>query len=99
MSSNNQLSGVALVKYFDLFLKVATVLALLSVAFLGTKFVTKDEFEKNYDILSTRVGKIEQVLIRMEATAETDKRHDSILSDHEKRIRTLEAQGRGYNQN
>ena len=71
---------------------MSTVVALLSVAFLGTKFVTKEEFKENYEILSNRVGKIEQVLIRMEANAEVDKRHDAILSDHETRIRALERQ-------
>lgn len=29
-------------------------------------------------------------VIRMEANAETDKRHDAKLADHEQRIRTLE---------
>jgi hypothetical protein len=97
MPGNHQFSGEALVKYFDLFLKVSTVVALLSVALLGTKFVTKDEFKENYDTLSSRVGKIEQVLIRMEANAETDKRHDVSILDHENRIRALERQRQEYN--
>jgi hypothetical protein len=29
----------------------------------------------------------------MEANAETDKRHDKLLADHENRIRTLEREG------
>jgi hypothetical protein len=73
-------------KHFDLGLKIATTVALLAVALLGTKFVTKDEFRD----ANSRIEKIEQVLIRMEANAETDKRHDILLADHEARIRTLE---------
>ena len=73
-------------KYFDTILKVATTLALLAVALLGTKFVTKDEFTA----ANTRIEKIEAVLIRMEANAETDKRHDALLADHEARLRSLE---------
>ena len=75
-----------LTKNFDLALKIATTIALISVALLGTKFVTKEEFIA----ANSRIEKIEQVLIRMEANAETDKRHDSKLADHETRIRTLE---------
>jgi hypothetical protein len=73
-------------RYFDLALKVATTAALLGVALLGTKFVTKEEFTA----ANTRIEKIEAVLIRMEANAETDKRHDILLADHETRLRTLE---------
>jgi hypothetical protein len=73
-------------RHFDFALKVATTLALLAVALLGTKFVTKEEFVA----ANTRIEKIEAVLIRMEANAETDKRHDNLLADHEGRIRGLE---------
>jgi len=73
-------------KHFDTGLKIATTLALLAVALLGTKFVTKEEFTA----ANARIEKIEAVLIRMEANAETDKRHDILLADHEARIRTIE---------
>jgi hypothetical protein len=73
-------------KYFDLGLKVATTGALVAVALLGTKFVTKEEFRD----ANARIEKIEAVLIRMEVNAETDKRHDNLLADHEARIRALE---------
>lgn len=73
-------------KYFDIGLKVATTVALLAVALLGTKFVTKEEFTA----ANSRIEKIEAVLIRMEQNAVTDARHDNILNDHENRIRTLE---------
>lgn len=86
----SKIQDVDVVKYFDIGLKLLTVFALLSVAFLGTKFVSRDEFKEANDILSGRIGKIEEVLIRMEANYETDKRHDILLADHESRIRTLE---------
>lgn len=73
-------------KHFDTGLKIATTVALLAVALLGTKFVTKEEFVA----ANTRIEKIEAVLIRMEANAITDARHDNLLNDHETRIRTLE---------
>jgi len=43
-----------LAKHFDLGLKVATTIALISVALLGTKFVTKEEFTA----ANTRIEKI-----------------------------------------
>jgi hypothetical protein len=75
-----------LAKYFDTILKVATTGALLAVALLGTRFVTKEEFTA----ANSRIEKIEAVLIRMEAQYETDKRHDALLADHESRLRSLE---------
>ena len=86
----SKIQDVDFVKYFDIGLKLLTVFALLSVAFLGTKFVSRDEFKEANDVLSGRIGKIEEVLIRMEANYETDKRHDMLLADHESRIRTIE---------
>ena len=76
-------------KHFDTGLKIATTVALLAVALLGTKFVTKEEFVA----ANTRIEKIEAVLIRMEQNAITDARHDNLLNDHENRIRTLEKGG------
>ena len=73
-------------KYFDTGLKVATTVALVSVALLGTKFVTKEEFTA----ANSRIEKIEAVLIRMEQNAVTDARHDNILNDHENRLRIIE---------
>jgi hypothetical protein len=86
----SKVQDIDVVKYFDIGLKLLTVFALLSVAFLGTKFVSRDEFKEANDVLSGRIGKIEEVLIRMEANYETDKRHDMLLADHESRIRTIE---------
>jgi hypothetical protein len=89
-SYKSKIQDVDFVKYFDIGLKLLTIFALLSVAFLGTKFVSRDEFKEANDVLSGRIGKIEEVLIRMEANYETDKRHDMLLADHESRIRTIE---------
>lgn len=75
-----------MMRYFDNALKLGTFAALVGVTMLGTKFATKEEFS----IVNSRIEKIEQVLIRMEANAETDKRHDITLVDHEQRIRILE---------
>ena len=86
----SKVQDVDVVKYFDIGLKLLTVFALLSVAFLGTKFVSRDEFKEANDLLSGRITKIEEVLIRMEANYETDKRHDILLADHENRIRSIE---------
>jgi hypothetical protein len=76
-----------LAKHFDTILKVATTGALIGVALLGMKFVTKEEFRD----ANARIEKIEAVLIRMEAQYETDKRHDAALADHEGRLRSLES--------
>ena len=80
------MSAPEMIKYWDFILKIATTVALIAVALLGTKFVTKEEFIS----ANQRIEKIEAVLIRMEQNAITDDRHDRILSDHESRIRTLE---------
>jgi hypothetical protein len=80
------MSSADAIHYWDLILKVTTTVALVAVALLGTKFVTKEEFVAS----NQRIEKIEAVLIRMEQNAETDKRHDLVLADHEHRIRQLE---------
>jgi hypothetical protein len=77
-------------KHFDLGLKIATTVALLAVALLGTKFVTKEEFRD----ANSRIEKIEAVLIRMEQNAITDARHDALLRDIEARLRELERASR-----
>jgi uncharacterized membrane protein affecting hemolysin expression len=80
------MSSTDVIRYWDVVLKIATTVALVAVALLGTRFVTKEEFIS----ANQRIEKIEQVLIRMEQNAEVDKRHDFILADHEQRIRSLE---------
>jgi hypothetical protein len=80
------MSAPEFIKYWDVGLKVATTAALISVALLSTRFVTKEEFTAS----NARIERIEAVLIRMEQNAITDMRHDTILADHEIRMRNLE---------
>jgi hypothetical protein len=75
----------------DIALKVATPLGVCALLVLQTQFVSRQEFVDASVKLSARVETIERVLVRMEASAETDRRHDSALSDHEGRLRNLES--------
>lgn len=75
----------------DLFGKVLTPLGIVAILFLNTQYVTRKEYVEGAEKLSGRVQKIEEVLIRMEANYETDKRHDNQLADHETRLRVIEA--------
>ena len=77
-------------KALDLASRWVTPIGILVVIILQSQFVSRSEFESASEKLSGRVEKIEAVLIRMEANAETDKRHDNLLADHEGRIRGLE---------
>jgi hypothetical protein len=74
----------------DIVIKMATPLGVCALLLLQTQFVARQEFVDASVKLSGRVEKIEQVLVRMEASAETDRRHDATLADHEGRLRTLE---------
>jgi hypothetical protein len=80
----------SLAKALDLASRWVTPAGILVVIVLQSQFVSRSEFEAASEKLSGRVEKIEAVLIRMEANAETDKRHDILLADHEGRIRALE---------
>jgi hypothetical protein len=80
----------SLAKALDLASRWVTPAGILVVIALQSQFVSRSEFEAASEKLSGRVEKIEAVLIRMEANAETDKRHDILLADHEGRIRALE---------
>jgi len=80
----------SLAKAIDLASRWVTPAGILVVIVLQSQFVSRTEFEAASEKLSGRVEKIEAVLIRMEANAETDKRHDLLLADHEGRIRGLE---------
>ena len=74
----------------DWLLKLATPAGVVVMLVLQSQFVTRAEFAKSQDLAEARLAKIEAVLIRMESGAETDKRHDNTLADHEGRIRALE---------
>ena len=80
----------SLAKALDLASRWVTPAGILVVIALQSQFVSRSEFEAASEKLSGRVEKIEAVLIRMEANAETDKRHDLVLADHEGRLRGLE---------
>ena len=80
----------SLAKALDLASRWVTPIGILVVILLQSQFVSRSEFEAASEKLSGRVEKIEAVLIRMEANAETDKRHDILLADHEGRLRALE---------
>jgi len=77
-------------KALDIASRWVTPIGILVVILLQSQFVSRSEFESASEKLNGRVEKIEAVLIRMEANAETDKRHDIILADHEGRLRAIE---------
>ena len=74
----------------DTIVKLATPVGVIAMLILQSQFVTRAEFQKSLELTDARLAKIETVLIRMESGAETDKRHDTTIADHENRIRTLE---------
>ncbi len=74
----------------DTAIKLATPVGVCALLVLQTQFVARQEFVDASVKLSARVETIERVLVRMEASAETDRRHDATLADHEGRLRTLE---------
>jgi hypothetical protein len=76
--------------YLEMLARIVTPVGVILLLALQTQFVTRSEFET----ANARLDKMEQVLIRMERGAEVDMRHDSILADHETRIRSLEKGGR-----
>jgi hypothetical protein len=77
-------------KTIDTAAKLAAPVGVVIMLWLQSQFVTRVEFSKAYDKTDSRLTKIEEVLIRMEASAEVDRRHDDILADHEGRIRAIE---------
>lgn len=77
-------------KTLDIGLKLSAPIGVCVMLYLQTQFVTRPEFQKVSERADARLTKIEEVLIRMESAAEVDRRHDTVLNDHETRIRTLE---------
>ncbi len=77
-------------KALDIASRWVTPAGILLILVLQSQFVSRGEFETAAEKLCGRVDKIEAVLIRMEANAETDKRHDILLADHEGRLRAIE---------
>ena len=79
-------------KYGDFILKALPALASIVFILLSTQFVSRTEFLATSEKFSGRIEAIEKLLIRLESSQETDRRHDAILADHETRLRTLEKQ-------
>jgi len=77
-------------KSLDVGLKMATPIGVVVMLFMQSQFVTRGEFANSSERVDARLSKIETVLIRMEAGAEADKRHDTLLADHETRLRNIE---------
>jgi len=77
-------------KSLDVGLKLATPVGVVIMLWLQSQFVTRAEFFNSSERVDIRLSKIETVLIRMEAGAEADRRHDALLADHENRIRIIE---------
>lgn len=77
-------------KVIDASSKLAVPIGVAIMLWLQSQFVTRLEFATSTERVDQRLSKIETVLIRMEAGAEMDKRHDAVLLDHENRIRSLE---------
>lgn len=71
---------------FDILFKVGTPVALLLVAWMGSKFASKAEV----DSLRTDVNKIEKVIAVMVETNRINERQDESIADHEERLRKLE---------
>jgi hypothetical protein len=77
-------------KSIDTAAKLAAPVGVVIMLWLQSQFVTRVEFSKAYDKTDSRLIKIEEYLIRMESNAEVDRRHDTILADHEGRLRAIE---------
>ena len=71
---------------FDILFKVGTPVALLLVAWMGSKFASKAEV----DALRSDVNEIEKVLAVMVETNRINERQDQTIADHEERLRKLE---------
>jgi 1-deoxy-D-xylulose 5-phosphate reductoisomerase len=77
-------------KYLDFAFKALPAAASIIIILLSSQFVSRTEFMTTSDKFSGRIDQIEKLLIRMESSAETDRRHDALLADHETRLRALE---------
>jgi hypothetical protein len=77
-------------KYGDLLIKVIPAIGVVAFLLISQSFVTRNEYMATAERFSGRIEAVEKLLIRMESSQETDKRHDLLLADHESRIRGLE---------
>ena len=79
-----------LLKWTDFALKALPALAALVFLLISSQFVTRSEYLATSEKFSGRLEAVEKLLIKMESSAETDRRHDALLADHETRLRDLE---------
>jgi hypothetical protein len=82
----------SLLKYGDFILKALPAVASIVFILLSSQFVSRSEFIATSERFSGRIEQIEKLLIRMESSQETDRRHDAIIADHEARLRVVEKQ-------
>jgi hypothetical protein len=82
----------SLLKYGDIILKALPAAASIVFILLSTQFVSRSEFIATSEKFSGRIEAVEKLLIRMESSQETDRRHDAIIADHETRLRVVEKQ-------
>ena len=79
-------------KWGDFALKALPAAASIVFILLSTQFVSRSEFIATSEKFSGRIEAVEKLLIRMESSQETDRRHDAIIADHEARLRVVEKQ-------
>jgi hypothetical protein len=79
-----------LLKWTDLAFKALPAVGVVAFLLISQSFVTRNEYMATAERFSGRIEAVEKLLIRMESSQETDKRHDLLLADHESRIRGLE---------
>jgi len=82
----------AMLKYGDIILKALPAAASIVFILLSTQFVSRSEFIATSEKFSGRIEAVEKLLIRMESSQETDRRHDAMIADHEARLRVVEKQ-------
>ena len=80
----------SLLKYGDFILKALPAVASVVFIILSSQFVSRSEFVTTSERFSGRIEQIEKLLIRMESSQETDRRHDAVIADHEARLRVVE---------
>lgn len=74
----------------DIFFKISTPLALAALFFLKSQFVTKEQYEKDRVFQQEQMHQIQVTLKLMAEQNRVNDRQDTVLADHEQRIRNLE---------
>ena len=77
-------------KWSDFVLKALPAIAAVVFIVLSQSFVSRGEYLATSEKFSGRLEAVEKLLIKMESSADTDRRHDATLADHEVRLRALE---------